>query len=69
MKKGKGKIQLKTATLEVLEPGAVILGSFTNGQYFVREYVDGEEMGGSFFKTEKEAKEYIVEYTKSYGEK
>ena len=60
---------MKTATIEVLEPGEVILGSRTNGQYYVREYDDGEEMGGCFFKTEKEAKEYIIEYTKSYGEK
>ena len=59
---------MKTASLEVLEPGAVILGSFTNGQYFVREYVDGEEMGGSFFKTEQEAKNYIKEYTKTHTE-
>ena len=59
---------MKTATLETLEPGAVILGSFTNGQYFVREYVDGEEMGGSFFKTEQEAKNYIKEYTKTHTE-
>jgi len=46
----------------------VILGSRTNGQYYVREYDDGEEMGGCFFKTEKEAKEYIIEYTKSFEE-
>tara|TARA_R100000773_G_C4215434_1_gene114245 strand:+ start:786 stop:965 length:180 start_codon:yes stop_codon:yes gene_type:complete len=59
---------MKTATLEILEPGAVILGSFTNGQYFVREYVDGEEMGGCFFKTEQEAKNHIKEYTKKHTE-
>ena len=53
---------MKTATLEVLEPGAVILGSFTNGQYFVREYVDGEEMGGSFFKSITEAEARVREY-------
>ena len=49
---------MKTATLEVLEPGEKILGSKTAGSYFVREFVDGEHMGGSFFKTEKEAKNY-----------
>ena len=47
---------MKTATLEVLEPGEKVLGSKTTGSYFVREFVDGEHMGGSFFKTEKEAK-------------
>ena len=57
-------ILMKTATLEVLEPDERIFGSKTSGEFFVREYLDGEEMGGSFFKTEKEAKEYIVEYTK-----
>ena len=51
---------MKTATLEVLEPDERIFGSKTSGEFFVREYLDGEEMGGSFFKTEKEAKEYIV---------
>ena len=57
---------MKTATLEVLEPGEIILGSHTNGRYFVREYDDGEEMGGSFFKTEEEAKQYMVEYTETH---
>ena len=60
---------MKTATIEILEEGETIFGSRTAGEFFVREYLDGEEMGGSFFKTEKEAKEYIVEYTKTYGEK
>ena len=59
---------MKRATLEILEPGEKILGSKTAGSYFVREYDDEEEMGGCFFKTEKEAKEHIIEYTKSFGE-
>ena len=53
---------MKTATLEVLEPGEKVLGSKTAGSYFVREFVDGEHMGGPFFKTEKEAKNYIKEF-------
>ena len=53
---------MKTATLEVLEPDEKVLGSKTAGSYFVREFVDGEQMGGSFFKTEKEAKNYIKEF-------
>ena len=53
---------MKTATLEVLEPGEKVLGSKTAGSYFVREFVDGEHMGGSFLKTEKEAKNYIKEF-------
>ena len=52
---------MKTATLEVLEPEEKVFGSKTAGSYFVREFVDGEHMGGSFFKTEKEAKNYIKE--------
>ena len=53
---------MKTATLEVLEPEEKVFGSKTAGSYFVREFVDGEHMGGSFFKTEKEAKNYIKEF-------
>ena len=33
---------MKTATLEVLEPGEKVLGSKTAGSYFVREFVDPE---------------------------
>ena len=50
---------MKTATLEVLKEGELIFGCRTNGGYFVREYENNEEMGGSFFKTEEEAKTYI----------
>ena len=53
---------MKTATLEVLEPDEKVFGAKTAGSYFVREFVDGEHMGGSFFKTEKEAKNYIKEF-------
>ena len=53
---------MKTATLEVLEPEEKIFGSKTAGSYFVREFVDGEHMGGSFFKTEQEATDYIKEF-------
>ena len=53
---------MKTATLEVLEPEEKVFGLKTAGSYFVREFVDGEHMGGSFFKTEKEAKNYIKEF-------
>ena len=53
---------MKTATLEELESGETVFGSKTAGSYFVREFVDGEHMGGSFFKTEQEAKDYIKEF-------
>ena len=53
---------MRTATLEVLEEGELIFGTRTNGSYFVREYEDNIEMGGSFFKTEEEAKSHITEF-------
>ena len=55
---------MKTTTIEVLEPGELIFGSPTVGKYFVRRYEDGEEMGGGFFKTKKEAQQHAREYKK-----
>ena len=56
---------MKTATIEILEEGETIFGSPTNGEFFVRRYEDGEEMGGGFFKTKKEALQHAREYKKS----
>ena len=56
---------MKKATIEVLEEGELIFGSPTVGKYFVRRYEDGEEMGGGFFKTKKEALTHAREYKKS----
>ena len=53
---------MKKATIEVLEEGELIFGSPTVGKYFVRRYEDGEEMGGCFFKTKKEAQQHAREY-------
>tara|TARA_S200000501_G_C20266384_1_gene500922 strand:- start:133 stop:324 length:192 start_codon:yes stop_codon:yes gene_type:complete len=53
---------MKTATIEILNAGEKIFGSRTAGEYFVREYEDGEEMGGGFFKTMKEAEARVREY-------
>ena len=53
---------MKKATIEVLEEGELIFGSPTAGKYFVRRYEDGEEMGGGFFKTKKEAIIHAREY-------
>ena len=50
---------MKTATLEVLNEGELIFGSRTAGKWFVREYEDDVEIGGSFFKTEEKANAYI----------
>ena len=46
---------MKTATVEILEEGEKIFGSRTNGQYMVRRYEDGIEMGGEFHYTIAEA--------------
>ena len=56
------KVDMKTATIEILEEGETIFGSRTAGEYFVREYEDNEEMGGGFFKTMKEAEARVREY-------
>ena len=56
---------MKTATIEILEEGETIFGSRTNGEYFVREYEDNEEMGGGFFKTMEEAEARVREYQHS----
>ena len=53
-------IKMKTATIEILNEGETIFGSRTAGQYFVRRYEDGEEMGGGFFKTIEEAQEWLI---------
>ena len=53
---------MKKATIEILEEGEIIFGSRTGGNYMVREYEDGEEMGGSFFKTIEEAETSVREY-------
>ena len=58
---------MKKATIEVLEEGELIFGSPTVGKYFVRRYEDGEEMGGGFFKTKKEAQQHAREYKKNNG--
>jgi hypothetical protein len=54
---------MKTATIEVLNEGELIFGSRTAGSYFVREYEDDVETGGSFFKTEEEVKAHMKTLT------
>ena len=53
---------MRTATREILRDAETVFGSRTAGQYFVREYEDGEEMGGGFFKTITEAEARVREY-------
>ena len=42
---------MKTATIEILHNNETMLGSRTSGNYLVREFEDGVEMAGEFFKT------------------
>ena len=53
---------MRTATIEILNEGETVFGSRTAGQYFVRDYEDGEEMGGGFFKSITEAEARVREY-------
>ena len=53
---------MRTATIEILRDAETVFGSRTAGQYFVREYEDGEEMGVGFFKTITEAEARVREY-------
>ena len=45
----------KTATVEILEKGELVLGSPTRGEYMVRRFEDGVELGGEFHYTIVEA--------------
>ena len=46
---------MKTATVEILEKDEKVLGSRTSGEYMVRRFEDGIEMGGEFHYTMTEA--------------
>ena len=52
----------KTATVEILEKGELVLGSPTRGEYMVRRFEDGLEMSGSFYKTLVEAGKAVREW-------
>jgi hypothetical protein len=53
---------MRTATIEVLEKGEIVLGSPTIGRYMVREYDDDRETGGAFYKTLIDADKHVAEY-------
>ena len=53
---------MKKATIEILHEDETVLGSPTNGQYFVREYENGEEMSGSFNKYLHDAVSHVKKY-------
>ena len=53
---------MKKATIEILHEDETVLGSPTNGQYFVREYENGEERSGSFHKYLHDAVSHVKKY-------
>ena len=53
---------MKKATIEILNEDETILGSRTNGPYFVQEYEDGEVMGASFHKYLHDAVSHVKKY-------
>ena len=53
---------MKTATIEILSEGELVFSSKVKGQYFVREYEDGLEMGGAFFLSMGDAEAHVREY-------
>ena len=53
---------MKKATIEILHEGETIFGSRTAGEYFVREYENEEEMGGSFHKYLHDAVSHVRKY-------
>ena len=53
---------MKHATIEVLDEGEKIFGSKTRGEFFVREYENGEEMAGTFYLTIEEAVDHVRNY-------
>ena len=53
---------MKKATIEILHEDETILGSRTNGPYFVQEYIDGEVMGASFHKYLHDAVNHVKKY-------
>ena len=53
---------MKKATIEILHEVETVLGSPTNGQYFVREYENGEERSGSFHKYLHDAVSHVKKY-------
>ena len=53
---------MKKATIEILHEDETILGSRTNGPYFVQEYKDGEVMRASFHKYLHDAVNHVKKY-------
>ena len=55
-------MKMRTATVEILEKGELVLGSPTRGEYMVRRFEDGLEMSGEFFYTIVEAGKAVREW-------
>ena len=55
---------MRTATVEILEKDEKIFGSRTSGEYMVRRFEDGIEMGGEFHYTLVEAGSAVRKWEK-----
>jgi len=53
---------MRHATIEILHKDEDTIFGKSNGRFFVKEYEDGEERGGSFFQTMDEAHKHVLEY-------
>ena len=62
-------IKMREARIEVLNKDEMVMGTPTTGQFFVREYEDGEEVGGAFFETPEEADRHIEQYVRKVGKR
>ncbi len=54
---------MKTAKIEKLEPGTLVLGSPTVGEWLVQEFEDGQEVGGGFFPTKELAEKHAQQWS------
>jgi hypothetical protein len=57
-------MMVKTATIEILHEEEKVFGSPTYGHYMVREFEDGEEIGGSFYESMEGAEAHVREFQK-----
>jgi len=52
----------KFATIEILFADEEVLGAKPTGRYMVREYNEGEEVGGEYFDSILLAEKHVIKY-------
>ena len=55
--------KMRTAIVEILDEGEIVLGSRTRGRFMVRKMEDDVEMGGEFFKTSEDADRAVTAWS------